>query len=568
MELLEAEVDDLNRSVQALQDENAFLQRLLGDPSTRRPSHGHPPEHRRGPCAPAGASVVAAGILLSRIVGLVRKRVFAHYFGTSDAADAFNAAFRIPNFLQNLFGEGVLSASFIPVYARLRARGRDAGGAPRRPPRWRRCSGSPCRCWCWRASCSRRWLIDLIAPGFEGEKRAATIRLVRILFPGAGLLVLSAWCLGVLNSHRRFFLSYVAPVVWNLAIIAALRRVRRRDRPVRAGRGRRLGLGGRQPAPVRWSSCRRCSGCSAGCGPGRSSAAPVRTVSAISGRCSWAAAWCRSAPTSTRCWRASFRLARWPRVSYAQVLYTLPVSLFGMSVSAAELPEMASATGTEAERAAHLRGRLEAGLRQIAFFVVPSAVGVHRAGRRGDRRAVPDGRVHPRDDAVRLGHSRGGLRRAAPLDLGRLYSSAFYALHDTRTPLRFALLRVASASRWAMASPCTCRPRSESMRRWGAAGITLASGLAAAWSTCCSARALRRGSARARLDWGLLMRLWIAAAGGGRLAWWSAARCPDRPIPAAALVLGVFGATYLARLGAARRAAARRCDRGLLPRHG
>jgi len=65
--------------------------------------------------------MVAAGILLSRIIGLVRNRVFAHYFGTSDAADAFNAAFRIPNFLQNLFGEGVLSASFIPVYSRLLA---------------------------------------------------------------------------------------------------------------------------------------------------------------------------------------------------------------------------------------------------------------------------------------------------------------------------------------------------------------------------------------------------------------------------------------------------------------
>src|SRR6266436_2691893 len=67
---------------------------------------------------------VAAGILLSRIIGLVRLRVFSHYFGLrSDAADAFNAAFRIPNFLQNLFGEGALSASFIPVYAALLARG-------------------------------------------------------------------------------------------------------------------------------------------------------------------------------------------------------------------------------------------------------------------------------------------------------------------------------------------------------------------------------------------------------------------------------------------------------------
>src|SRR6266704_2904556 len=67
---------------------------------------------------------VAAGILLSRLIGLVRVRVFSHYFGLrSDAADAFNAAFRVPNFLQNLFGEGVLSASFIPVYARMLAEG-------------------------------------------------------------------------------------------------------------------------------------------------------------------------------------------------------------------------------------------------------------------------------------------------------------------------------------------------------------------------------------------------------------------------------------------------------------
>ena len=66
---------------------------------------------------------MAAGILISRIVGLVRQRVFSHYFGQLDEADAFYAAFRVPNFLQNLFGEGVLSASFIPVYARLLAEG-------------------------------------------------------------------------------------------------------------------------------------------------------------------------------------------------------------------------------------------------------------------------------------------------------------------------------------------------------------------------------------------------------------------------------------------------------------
>ena len=66
------------------------------------------------------------------------------------------------------------------------------------------------------------WLIDAIAPGFHGEKRELTILLVRILFPGAGLLVCSAWCLGVLNSHRKFFISYTAPVLWNIAMISGM----------------------------------------------------------------------------------------------------------------------------------------------------------------------------------------------------------------------------------------------------------------------------------------------------------------------------------------------------------
>src|SRR5579885_716028 len=149
------------------------------------------------------AALVAAGILLSRLAGLVRDRVFAHFFGTSDAADAFRAALRIPNFLQNLFGEGVLSASFIPVYAGLLARDeREESG---------RVAGAVFAILALLTSAlvllgvlATPILIDGIAPGFEGAKRELTISLVRVLFPGAGLLVLSAWCLGILNSHRRF----------------------------------------------------------------------------------------------------------------------------------------------------------------------------------------------------------------------------------------------------------------------------------------------------------------------------------------------------------------------------
>src|SRR5881296_2363251 len=168
------------------------------------------------------ALLVASGTLLSRLTGLVRNRVFAYYFGLeSDAADAFNAGFRIPNFLQNLFGEGALSASFIPVYAALLAR-EDRREADR-------VAGAVASLLALIVGVvvligifATPVLIAAIAPGFKGAKRELTIEIVRILFPGAGLLVLSAWCLGVLNSHHRFFLSYTAPVMWNAARILTL----------------------------------------------------------------------------------------------------------------------------------------------------------------------------------------------------------------------------------------------------------------------------------------------------------------------------------------------------------
>ena len=167
------------------------------------------------------AFLVGAGILISRLVGLIRQRVFAYYFGTSGAGDAFSAAFRIPNVLQNVFGEGALSASFIPVYAKLLAENDEKEA--------RHIANAVLGVLALVTSIivllgvlTTPYLISIIAAGFQDERRDLAIRLVRILFPGAGLLVLSAWCLGVLNSHHRFFISYTAPVVWNVAIIAAL----------------------------------------------------------------------------------------------------------------------------------------------------------------------------------------------------------------------------------------------------------------------------------------------------------------------------------------------------------
>ena len=135
------------------------------------------------------AVLIAAGILCSRITGLVRQRVFAQYFGLTAPADAFTAAFRIPNVLNNLFGEGALSASFIPVYAALLAKGEDKKA--------NHVAGAVFSLMAFFVSLvvlvgviATPLLIDAIAPGFTGDTRLLTIRLVRILFPGMGLMVL------------------------------------------------------------------------------------------------------------------------------------------------------------------------------------------------------------------------------------------------------------------------------------------------------------------------------------------------------------------------------------------
>src|SRR4051812_2143734 len=151
---------------------------MAAEPKTKRSFHG--------------AFLVAAGILLSRISGLVRMRALAHFLGNSDAGDAFYAAIKIPNFPQNLLGEGVLSASFIPVYANLLAKG-DEDQA-------RKVAGVILSLLSLVTSVivfigilTTPFFIDLVAPGFTGEKRDLTIHLVQIIFPGTGLLVISAW---------------------------------------------------------------------------------------------------------------------------------------------------------------------------------------------------------------------------------------------------------------------------------------------------------------------------------------------------------------------------------------
>ncbi|MCA1618150.1 MAG: murein biosynthesis integral membrane protein MurJ [Acidobacteria bacterium] len=501
-----------------------------------------------------GAFLVGAGILLSRVVGVIRQRVFAYFLGGGDAMDAFNAAFRIPNFLQNVFGEGALSASFIPVYARLLARDEDEE-ADRVAWAVFTLLALVVSVMVLAGVLASPLLINAIAMGFEGEKRDLTERLVRIFFPGAGLLVLSAWCLGVLNSHRRFFLSYTAPVVWNLALIAALAWA---GWPVRETPTGNLDVWGRVAAYAAWGSV---------VGSALQFAVQLPTVLMLLRRARLSP---RLADVHVRTVLRNFLpvfvsrgvvqisafvdawLASWlgtgavAALGYAQSLYTLPVSLFGISVSAAELPEMSSAAaGEQSEVAEKLRGRLTAGLRQVALFIVPSAVALFTLGDVMVGALYQTGNFGRADTVYVWAVLAGSAVGLVPSTFGRLYSSTFYALHDTRTPLRFAVLHVALATVLGYLFALPLPPLLGIDQRWGTVGLTLSAGLAGWAELLLLRRRLNARIGRTGVASSFASKLWVSAAASAALAWGLRLLLGDvHPIFVAALVLTPYGLLY------------------------
>jgi putative peptidoglycan lipid II flippase len=496
------------------------------------------------------AVLVGSGILSSRVVGLVRARIFAHYFGNSDAADAFTAALKIPNLLQNLFGEGALSSSFIPVYARLLA-----AGDKEEADRVARVIGSilavAMSILVLVGVLATPFLIDLIAPGFEGVKRDYTIRIVRILFPGVGILVLSAWCLGILNSHRRFFLPYAAPVLWNLAIIAAL-----------------LGFGG----TVHSYPLAEIAAWGAVAGGVLQFGVQLPSVLRLAGRIHFEF---ETVSSNVRTVIRNFVPGVASRgvnqvssyideilasflptgavasLAYTQTIYLLPVSLFGMSISNAELPEMASQIGSGETVAAAIRQRLNDAMRRVAFFVIPSAAAFLLLGDSVVALIYQTGKFTRSDVeyvwAVLAGSTVGLLAAT----LGRLYVSAFWALRDTRTPLRFATLRVllTAGFGWLLAFPV---PRWLGIpARLGLVGLTLSAGMAAWIEFSFLRRSMNRKIGRTGLQYGYTIKIWAIALGSAALSFAVKSGIKDLPpLLSGIIVLSIYGLAYISAAAA------------------
>ena len=493
---------------------------------------------------------VAGGILVTRVLGYVRERVFAFYFGnTSVGADAFRAALRIPNAIRNLLGEGTLSASFIPVYAALRQRP-DGGKAARQ------LAGAVLGLLLLGVGLLSLLgiafapaITTIIAEGFDAPRRELTITLVRLLFPMTGLMVVSAWCLGILNTHRRFFLPYAAPALWNVAGIVAMVGAGTwfadRSLPV-AEQLHRLALalawgtvaGAVLQVAIQLPACWRLLhgiALRASITPEGVRGVLLAWVPLVIG--AGVAQLSGFVDTVLGSFTGPGGVSA---LGYAQLIQVLPISLFGVSVAAVALPDLAR-DAVEATPNELLRARLGIAFRRIAFFIFPSAFALAALGPVIVGALFQTGRFTADDTAlvggVLAAYGVGLLGQASV----KLFASGFYALRDTRTPVTIATVSLGVSTGLSVLF----------MQWYGPAGIALGSSVGSTLNVVLHLRDLDRriGAVLTLADWRApLISAGAAAlaAGGATMAATRAAGHAAGTVPVALLALGTFGVMYLA----------------------
>ena len=386
---------------------------------------------------------------------------------------------KIPNVIRNLLGEGTLSASFIPVYAGMIERG-EAEDA-------RRLAGAIASVLVLLTASAALLgyllapvITDIAAPGFSGYQRELTVTLVRILFPMSGALILSAWCLGILNTHRKFFLSYAAPSVWNIAQIATL-----------IGLGGRL-LGTPLVIALAWGAVVGAvlqiavqlpavvplvRGMRWGFGRGVHGVRQVITawVPVVIGAGVVQISSVIDTQLASLLPGGSVAALR-----YAQLIAILPVSLFGVGVAAVALPELsrdAVGAGNDA-----LRARLAEGFRQLVYFVIPSAFAFAALGTQLVGALLETGTFDSSDTAFVAG-ILAAYALAVPAQTSiKLLASGHYALGDTKTPVKIAVLAVATSAACAFGL----------MQVLGPAGIALGAAIGAYLNVILNSAMLKR----------------------------------------------------------------------------
>ena len=392
----------------------------------------------------AAAGKVSLATMVSRVLGLAREQVMAAYFGAGLQTDAFNVAFRVPNLLRDLFAEGALSAAFVPTFTETDHRAGRAGA------------------WALGAQVMNAlavtlslltvvgwlitpWLVPLLAPGFDKipGKLELTITLSRMMLPFLLFVALAAAAMGMLNAVRRFTVPALAPVFLNVGMIAVgvllIPVFTAAGQPPILAMAVGVLVGGflqfAVQVPTLWSMGFRPAW------PPRLTHPGVRRIGAL-----MLPATIGLAATQLNLFvntiLASMLIegsVSW--LSYAFRLMQLPIGVFGVALATVSLP-LVSRHAVTGDLVA-LRETLAGAIRLVFALTLPATFGLWALSEPIVRLLYQRGRFSAADTdrtAMALAAYCVGLCAYAAV---KVLVPAFYALGDTKTPVRASFLSVA-----------------------------------------------------------------------------------------------------------------------------
>ena len=379
------------------------------------------------------AGLVMALFVVSRALGLLREMVISHQFGTGGDLDAYLAAFRLPDILFQIVAGGALASAFIPTFATYWAKGNEKGA-------WRLASAIInlvlvlTTALAILAALLAPWLVrTVVAPGFDPPRQVLTAELMRVMLITPAIFGVSGVIMGILNARRHFLLPALAPILYNLGIIAGAVILA----PTMGVRGLAVGvvagaLGhlliqvpglvhyGMQYTPILGLRDAGVHEVGRLMLPRMVGLAAVQVNFLVN--------------TILASGLVAGSLAA---LNYAWLLMLLPQGVFAQAVATAAFPTF-SAQAAKGQRTA-LRSTLAATLRAVLYLAVPAAVGlivlrvplVQLVFERGAFTATSTQMV-----AWALALFALGLPAHSVVEIT---VRAFYAMHDTRTPVAVAI---------------------------------------------------------------------------------------------------------------------------------
>ena len=397
------------------------------------------------PARPAAALARSAGViglatLASRLLGLARDRVLAHYFGAGDAMDAFNVASRIPNLLRDLFAEGSMSAAFVPTFTRhLATGGREAA--------WRLASQvlNALLVVTGAIVVAGIALADPLTRLYAGDYAAVpgklelTVTLTRVMFPFLTLVAIAVAMMGMLNSLRRFFVPALSPATFNVVIIASavtlVPVMRAIGQPPILAIALGTVAGGLAQVAIQWPALRREGFRHRWVLDARDPGLREILILMGPGTVGVAAAQINLFVNTVLATGEGTGAVSW--LNYAFRLMYLPIGLFGVSIATAALPEISRHAALD--ELARVRQTVAQGLRLMLMLNVPAAVGLVALASPIVGLILESGEFTSADTAA----TAAALVCYAPGLIGysaaKIVTPSFYAFRDPRTPVTVSL---------------------------------------------------------------------------------------------------------------------------------